>query len=283
MNIKNRNAQLPNPVRGVRSCLAGVWTIVWMVVFCGSVPVSCFGQDGSLLRGRDTRLTETAAMLAQRSNVSLPNTPAPVPNGQTLPLQPYDSLESDQRGVPLSDVSWTYIPPASSRVYQRNDIVTIRVDEVSRTQAEGIAQSRRNTLYDALLKDWIKLDGWRGVGPTAQADGDPRVQGTTNQLYRANASTETRESLTFNIAARIVDIRPSGDLVLEARKSIRINDNVWDTALSGVCRPNDIAADNVVLSRDLLDLQITKTDQGRLRDSYSRGWFSRWFDTFNPF
>lgn len=187
------------------------------------------------------------------------------------------------QGIPLSGASWTYMPPAEVRTYRKNDIVTIRVDELSRMQAEGNAENRRNTLYDALLKDWIELDGFDTVRPAPQANGDPRVQGSLNQLYRADASIESRESLSFNIAARIVDVRPNGDLVLEARKTIKVNENVWETALSGTCRPTDIGPDNVVLSRDLLDPYIDKQDRGRLRDGYRRGWFTRWFETLAPF
>lgn len=254
------------------------------------IGVTGVAQDGSLLRQGAPRFVDapvSAGMISGQGAPGSANQPTNnSPNSGlagTLPLKPFDARANQEAGVPLSGVSWTYEPPARSRVYQRYDIVTIRVDEISRALAEGNIEARRNTLYDALLKDWIKLEGLNKVRPAQQEDGDPRVQGSTNQLYRADASMETRESLSFNIAARIVDIRPNGDLVLEARKSIRINDNVFETALTGICRPTDIAADNVVLSRDLLDLQITKMDQGRLRDNYARGWFTRWFDTLNPF
>ena len=201
------------------------------------------------------------------------------PAAQPLPFV----AGSQNQSMTLLDSSFIYEPPAPLRTYQKNAIVTIRVDEISRVQADGSSESRRNTLYDTLLKDWIKFEGLDTIKPAAQADGDPRVQGSVNQLYRANATMQSREAITFNIAARVVDIRPNGDLVLEARKTIVVNENVFETSLSGICRPSDIAADNVVLSRDLLDLQIHKQERGRLRDGYKRGWFTKWFETLLPF
>jgi len=53
--------------------------------------------------------------------------------------------------------------------------------------------------------------------------------------------------------------------------------------LTGICRAQDIAPDNVVLSRDLLDLHIRKNEKGQLRDSYKRGWLTRWIGELNPF
>lgn len=233
-------------------------------------------QDGSLFRrGAGIMTTDTGhTMRRPASQLADPSSPIPQPMPNMADVQ--------QQGMTLAGASWIYESPPPIRVYKKYDIVTIRVDEISRVQAEGNSESRRNTLYDALLKDWLKFDGL-DLKPAVQKDGDPRVQGSVNQLYRADSSLETRESITFNIASRIVDIRPNGDLVLEASKTIVVNENVFETSLSGICRPIDIAADNVVLSRDLLDLQIQKQERGRLRDGYKRGWVTRWFETLLPF
>ena len=161
-------------------------------------------------------------------------------------------------------------------------MVTIRVDEITRVLAEGSAESRKRTLFEAILSDWIRITDFR-LRPDPQANGDPAVSGESNQQYRAESTVESRESMAFNIAATVVDIRPNGSLVLEARKAIRVNDNLWETSLSGLCRAADIAPDNVVLSKDLIDLEIRKMDRGHLRDGYKRGWFSRWLDRVQPF
>ena len=89
--------------------------------------------------------------------------------------------------------------------------------------------------------------------------------------------------MSFNIAARVVDVRPNGELVLEARKTILYNENVWETTLSGICRAEDVSADNTVLSRDMVDLQISSRERGRMRDGYKRGWFARFIDRIAPF
>lgn len=210
------------------------------------------------------------------------------PSGQMPLAGPSAQSASPQLGWPsepalaLSQASRIYVPPAPVRTFAINDIVTIRVDELARMRAEGAAENRKNSLYDAILKDWIALSGG-ALKPAAQADGDPRVTGQLNQLYRADASIESRESLTFNIAASIVDIRPNGNLVLEAHKTIWVNENSFEYALSGTCRAADIGPDNVLLSRDLLDPQIRKTERGRLRDGYRRGWFQRWWEEFQLF
>ncbi len=196
--------------------------------------------------------------------------------------QPYAGVTPGYDGLGLANASWTFTPARPLRNYRIQDIVTIRVDEVTRVQAEGALNGRRTGLYDAMLRDWIALRNGN-LAVDEQSTGDPRINAETNQAYRASSSLRTNESLAFNIAARVVDIQPNGNLVLEATKTIKMNENIWTTSLIGICRAQDIAPDNVVLSRDLVDLQIRKDETGEVRDGYKRGWFTRWLNEFNPF
>lgn len=214
---------------------------------------------------------------------SLPNSPVQGQNLPGPPVGPYSPYSPDiNPAVGLRGVSWTYQPAPPLRQFKLQDIVTIRVDEISRSQAQGQAQKRRNSIFLAALTDWVRLTRY-GVVPDPQEDGDPTIASQSQSNFRALSSVEARESVSFNISARIVDIRPNGNLVLEARKTYRHNDNLWETSLSGICRAQDIAPDNVILSRDLIDLEIQKLDQGYVHDGYKRGWFQRLFDGIKPF
>lgn len=245
-------------------------------------------QNGSLLHAP---LTGTVTETKPRSIALLPN---PQQKLQVVPNQtvPFGQVPHAHDGrmpssgrrptVVLSDASWTYQPAPPTRVFRKNDVVTIRVDEITRMAAEGLTQIRKRTLYEAALTDWIRLTKFQ-IQPDPLPNGDPTVAAETNGNFRANSTIESRESMAFNIAAKVVDIRPNGNMLLEARKKIRVNDNLWETSLTGLCRAEDIAPDNVVLSKDLLDLEIKKEDQGHLRDGYKRGWFQRWYDSVRPF
>ena len=171
-------------------------------------------------------------------------------------------------------------PPKEIKIY---DTVIVRVDELARMQSDGSLQRRKDALYDAVLKDWVNLIGLKALKPDKQTNGDQRVRDQLQQLFRAEGEKETRESLAFNIACTVADIRPNGNMVLEGHKRIQINDESWEVSLSGICRRQDIGPDNIVLSQNIVNLKINKRERGAVRDGYRRGWLTRLMDEFQPF
>lgn len=255
-----------------------------------TVAVGCFSIACLATGATMPALAQTSSLLYEEP-VRAPYARQPfAPGGPTGgmtgvgPLDPRQQMvdPNQERALTLEAASWTHRPPPPLRNFRLNDVVTIRVDEITRVLAEGAAESRKRTLFEGILTDWIRITDFR-LRPDPQGNGDPTVAGESNSQYRAESSVESRESMAFNIAATVVDIRPNGSLVVEARKTIRVNDNLWETSLSGICRAEDIAPDNVVLSKDLINLEIRKMDRGHLRDGYRRGWLSRFLDRATPF
>ncbi|MFG0261066.1 MAG: flagellar basal body L-ring protein FlgH [Novipirellula sp. JB048] len=264
--------------------ISPVMIITAIMVVAGITPSEA--QESSLLRQPGPPMSAPPGPgIMPRAGATLQ--PVPMPHSATrqpaiAPTPPRPRTRAPETPTMLSNVSWTYQPAPRLRTFQKNDIITIRVDEITDVTATGAAETRKKTLYEAILTDWIRLTNFR-LRPDPQGFGDPAIATESESQFRSKSSLKSRESMTFNIAATVVDIRPNGNLVLEARKTIRINDNLWETSLSGICRVQDIAPDNVILSRDLIDLEIRKEDQGHLRDGYKRGWFSRWLDHVQPF
>ncbi len=178
---------------------------------------------------------------------------------------------------------WYEIPVPPPKEVKVNDIITIRVDTGARLSESAQLQRRRTSQYDALLNDWVVLEGLRAIRPAPQSEGDQRVQGNLNQLNRVTGQLDTAESLKFEIAATVAAVLPNGNVVLEAHRVVQNNSEQWMHSLSGVCRREDVGPNNIVLSKDIANLRVKKEELGQIRDSYKRGWLTRWWDQFGPF
>lgn len=183
---------------------------------------------------------------------------------QQSSLWQQETLPAPEPSLTLPQASLIYQQPIQRRRIKIHDLITIRVDQKSRFESEGESNRRKTAAYNLFIDD-------------------DSINGDLTSLYRADNEVETTELLTFDITARIVDIRPNGNLVLEAHQEVRNNNEVWDFSLSGICRTEDILNGNVVQSKNIYDLRIFKRERGSVRDSYRRGWFVRWLDQFHPF
>ena len=161
------------------------------------------GQNGSLLHAPlpqrtlappqpilpgQTQLSPVAALpAAAPQGIATIDLPAPTaPSAGANPtgvVQAAGQGSLDRPPIYLNGASWTHQPAPPLRVFRKNDVVTIRVDEITRVMAEGSAETRKRTLYQAILTDWIRLTEFR-LRPDTQANGDPSVGTESNNNYR---------------------------------------------------------------------------------------------------
>jgi flagellar L-ring protein FlgH len=173
-------------------------------------------------------------------------------------------------------------PEMRPRELQRHDIITVIVDYRTRMRSEGDAENRKTSSLTAVLSSWIKFDG-KSIKAAPQNDGDPRVAGTYNSQYRTESDVETRDALTFEIAAEIIEIRPNGNLYIEGNQEIRNNEEVWRIFIAGEVRREAIQPDRTVSSKSIAKLDIDMEAVGQVRDGYARGWLGKWYDKYKPF
>lgn len=193
--------------------------------------------------------------------------------------------QAEQQGMTLQTGSFIYreLPPnARPRELLKHDIITVIVDYRTRMLSEGDAEIRKTNSLNAVLSSWIQFDG-KNLKPAAQNDGDPRIAGALNSQYRAESDVELRDSLTFEVAAEIIEVRPNGNLYIEGNQTIQNNEEEWRIFISGEVDRQSIAPDRTVSSKSIAKLDIHKQEVGQVRDGYARGWFNRWYDKYKPF
>lgn len=196
-------------------------------------------------------------------------------------------FHQDSGGAPtqltLANSSPFYQPVEQPRTLRLNDLITVMVNEKTQTISEADVERRKQYTLNAQLRDFVVLDGLNHLKAAPQTSGDQKINGSLQGQARAQADLETKSGMKFTIAARVVDIRPNGHLVIEAHRTLRDNEEQWDQSLSGIVRPEDVLPNNTVLSEDIAELKIDKREMGHVRDGYRRGWFYKLLDKYGLF
>src|SRR5262249_17655776 len=133
------------------------------------------------------------------------------------------------------------------------------------------------------LQKFLRLDTRNHLVPQTFPNGTPGAVFNWDDKYQGTGKNERKDSLLTRITAEIIDIKPNGTLVLQARKRIKADGDELTGRLTGVCRSEDVLADNTVISTQLADLQIDSVSDGDTRDVSKRGWLKKILDGVAPF
>ena len=157
------------------------------------------------------------------------------------------------------------------RARSTNDVVTIRVVE----SITGIGTADSALAKDSSASAAVpKLFGLESklpnvIDPTALAS----AKSSTD--FRGSGTTTRAGELNALMSARVSEVLPNGDLVVEGVREIEINGDRQIVVLTGVVRQADINPLNVVLSTSIGQLRIRYFGRGLMRDNLKPGWLVR--------
>jgi flagellar L-ring protein precursor FlgH len=232
-----------------------------------------------------TRLTWAAgpvalALLALPARVcaqSLLVQPPPTPETQGVPplLEPAASLQ------PYSMMAVVPPPP---RTFQKHDLIQIIINETSVQKFEQKLDTNKE--YDLngaveTLPDLVKLLELRLEPGKRRPLAEVEVSG--EREFKGDGKVERKDQVATRISARVIEVKPNGLLLLEARKTIQSDKESTTVVVSGLCRPEDVTVNNTVQSTQLADLVVRIENEGEARDAAKKGWISQVFDTVFAF
>lgn len=163
---------------------------------------------------------------------------------------------------------------------QKNDIVLIDVSEVSRASSDARLQAEREMQLELALDQWVHFNGGSLRPDTAP---QPEIDIESSRELDGRGRTDRNESIRLRIAARVVDVLPNGNVVLEARKQRRINDEVTILTLSGEVSSADIAPDYAISSDRIADMKFSMSGEGPVSANTRWTWLARIVDFIWPF
>jgi flagellar L-ring protein precursor FlgH len=183
----------------------------------------------------------------------------------------------------LAQISFLAVPDPKPKIIKKHDLITLIIREESEFSSEGTTDLKKNADLNAAIQQFVRLSlDNKALKSNVGANG-PAVQMTGQRDFKGEATVDRTDSYTQRVGAEVIDVKPNGTLVIQAMKTIQTDEEEQTVILSGVCRSEDITADNTVLSTQLHDLVVRKTHKGAVRDTTKRGWVPRLLDVLNPF
>jgi flagellar L-ring protein FlgH len=198
---------------------------------------------------------------------------------------PYQRPHTMARG--LATTSYLAVPLPEPKVFAVHDLITIIIRESTENDSKHQMDTKKQLDLKGELSDFpaFRLPDLleMQLKPSSAKDNPVKVTLKGQDNYKGDAELKQKDTFTSRLSARIIDVKPNGTLVLEARRYIQTDDEVMDIVLTGTCRKEDITVDNTVLSTQLADLRLKKLHKGEMRKTTKKGILTQIFEAIFNF
>lgn len=226
----------------------------------------CAGLDSAIAPPQLTPITNPATIAgSQRISMPLPAPNMEAQASNALWRAGARSFFDDQRASKIGD------------------ILTVNISIQDSAQVNNsTARSRTSSTEDGIsallgLEDTITraLPGSPSLNPAVGFDSSSTSNG--------QGSVNRQESVNLTIAAVITDRLANGNLVIGGSQEVKINNELRELLISGVIRPEDVAADNTIAHTKIAEARISYGGRGDISNVQRDRYGKLIYDSIAPF
>jgi len=166
------------------------------------------------------------------------------------------------------------------RATRIGDIITIKIVESTQSNEKASTDLKRSGTTNLGVPNFLGLETNKypsSITPSSM------VNSTVQNDFKGEGETTRNGSMVATISAKVVEVMPNGNLAVEGKREISVNNERKEILLQGVVRTKDIAADNSVFSTQVADAKVIMTGIGVVGEKQAPGWLARVFDLVWPF
>lgn len=169
--------------------------------------------------------------------------------------------------------------------WAKHDLVEIIINESSLQKFEQTQDLKKDSKLSAELEKFPSIRDLLRNATLSEGIGavKPGVGVTAESEFKGEGKFNRKDQVQARITATVIDIKPNGTLVLEARESIQSDREISTMVISGTCRSEDITRTNTIQSSQLANMNLRIEHEGDVKDTSEKGLIPRVFDAIFNF
>ena len=165
------------------------------------------------------------------------------------------------------------------------DLITVIIEESSEVNKEANQESSKSTAGNgsaSFQHPTVETDKEVIGGPWKKAT-LPEFSWQLKHDFNGGGKMDSKEGFNSTMSARVLDVLPNGNLLLEGKRTVQLQQELVQVTLTGMVRPRDISSDNTVYSSRLADASIRYDAAGPIVREQQRGLFLKLVNWLNLF
>lgn len=173
------------------------------------------------------------------------------------------------------------------------DIIIITISETSNTAQKGTTALKKDSSLTAKIKSLFYA---AAATPTTATDplywsrkytGSrlglhngtlPESNWSSENDFEGDGTLSSSDKMIGTISAMIIEVLPNGNFILEGKRMLKVDGQERNIVISGIVRPEDISADNMIQSKNLADAKIEFDEKGPISRYRKVGLLKRVWD-----
>ena len=174
---------------------------------------------------------------------------------------------------------------ADDKAAHIGDVLTINIIEKSKIDNKRKKTDSRGSSTSGKAKGKIGFGGVMGVKNLEKLFEFPSYDyaGGSSSSFSGQADTLNDKKFTDTITVLVEDVMPNGNLLILGKRVREINGNKQIVQVSGIVRPSDISANNIIASTRVANFHLVYLEEGRDNNYMKPGWLMRIWNIINPF
>ena len=191
------------------------------------------------------------------------------------------ALAQDPGSLWNDDQAWLLVGQDGTQ-RKLGDLVTVVIVESSSSSLSAGTSATRDSDNSASVDSLFGLRK-RLTASRPNMDGGINLGTSSSTAFNGDGSTSRGGELQGMLTCTVIEVFENGNLRIQGHKEVRSGNETQFIDLVGIVRPQDIQADNTVLSHLLAEPSIQFTGSGSIEDVQKPGLGTRIFNKLWPF
>ncbi len=197
-----------------------------------------------------------------------------------LPQPPADAEPRQANSLWRSGSRSFFRDPRAQKV---GDILTVSIGIGDQAKIANTTSRSTKASENAGVPNFLGLESrLKGVLPDA-VDPSSLVNLGSDSSNTGTGSVDRSETINLTVAAVVTQVLPNGNLVIQGRQEVRVNNEVRELTVSGIVRPEDISNVNTIRHTQIAEARISYGGRGQITDVQQPRYGQQFLDLIWPF
>jgi len=169
------------------------------------------------------------------------------------------------------------------RASRVGDILTINININDSAQVSNETKANRQASSSLGIPNFFGLETTLGRLLPKAFNPTSAISTNSNNQSDGLGSVNRSEAVILTLAAVVTQVMPNGNLVIEGKQEVRINQELRELTVAGVVRPEDISSTNTILHTQIAEARVSYGGKGELSNVQKVPMGQAILNKFSPF